>query len=339
MPYILSDGARLSPEERAEYIKLDWNESGTPPSPVVRMAVAAAAISGDYLHHYPDCNMLELRKALAFNAHPDLDADNILVFCGSDGALRCVFDTCLLPMSSVLISDTTYTQIDMFAQAVTAVIDFVPSNELLEKISPRHRLVYICNPNNPDGIYYDRDGIRDHASNFLDTMFCVDEAYFEFSLKSMAGYVNKHQNIIVTRTFSKAWGLAGLRIGYAIAHKKTIAMLKNFHNPKDVNALAQVAVLAALRDYQYVLDNVRQVERAMNYTLNAMIAFKLDCVYAGNFITVYHNDRDWIVDELFRHKILVRRLPQIDNAFRVTIGTQEQMDVFTHVLQEILDRL
>ncbi len=253
-----------------EVFKLDWNEADTVPSPAVMEAVQDLLRNPHSIHWYPEATSRELIAALA--KYSALPAENVLITHGSDLAHELVATCFVRPGDKVLMVTPSY---DNFRAAVeqrgaetlrfkflgTGPFPVAEFAETLRQHTPR--LAYIVNPNNPIGYTLDLKTIQEllDCCSRLSTVLIVDEAYFEFCGITAADLVTRSNHLLVTRSFSKAFGLAGLRLGYLLASRQIIGVLSRANNPKSVTSFAKVGALAALRDvahiYRYV-DEVRQ---------------------------------------------------------------------------------
>ena len=342
--YQVSTGAALSLGSKPQYLKLDWNEAAVPPSPQVRAALEMQ-LDGE-LNHYPDVNATELRQKLSEYVH--LPPEYIRAFNGSDAALRDLCAAFLNPGDKVLIREPTYTQIRTFIAAQNAeIVPFLASGPfeldvglLSEAIHDSDaNVVYLVNPNNPTGVLYHTATIGWLCQLHPWTLFVVDEAYFEFCGFTSAPLVEAHRNLAVTRTFSKAFGLAGLRLGYLLGGSTVMHGIDNVRNGKEVNTLAQVAGVAALGDLAYTwafVDGAGGVREVQRDTARALREMGLEVVTTpANFLLVKVENVGRVMNYLKSYSVLVRdrsMLPQLEGYIRVTVGTAEQMAQFVDVM-------
>lgn len=341
-PYQVSTGAALSLGSKASYLKLDWNEAAWPPSPGVAEAIAKYMDLGEP-NHYPDVNATELRQELSDYVH--LPVSHIRAFNGSDAALRDLCAAFLNPGDVVVIREPTYTQMRTFIAAQGARANpFLASGPfeldqwpLSEAIQAREAsMVYIANPNNPTGVLYHAAMIGYLCQIYPNTLFVVDEAYHEFCGFTSARLVEAHRNLAVIRTFSKAFGLAGLRLGYLLAGATVMQGIDKVRNGKEVNTLAQVAGVAALDDLDYVWNRVAETREVQRETAEALRAMGLQVVTTpANFLLVKVDEPRRVMNHLKAGSVLVRdrsTLPQLEGYLRVTVGTTEQMARFVDVM-------
>jgi histidinol-phosphate aminotransferase len=326
-------------------LKLDWNESSIPPSPKVIDAVVAFLGNSHHLNWYPDLGARKLKAALS--TYTGLDQECLLVTNGSDDALDLLCRTYLDATDDVLVAAPTYGHFLVFARArgveprlVTAATPFeVPTAALAAEVTPRTKLVYLASPNNPTGVLTPPEDVAGLCSRFPGTLFLVDEAYHEFCGVTCAPLVREFRNLVVTRTFSKCFGIAGLRVGYLMADSAVHASLCKLYNPKSVNVLGQVGALAALSDTAFREGYIREVREAREW-LAAELAARGARVRstAANFVLVrVARPRD-LVASLEKVGVFVRDRSHIkgfDGFVRITVGTVPQM----HDLVGRIDRL
>ena len=330
-PYFVSSGAALKSSEKSKWLKLDWNESTIPPSPHVREALLSFILNED-LRHYPDVNAHELKSKLS--QYVEIEENHIEVYNGSDDAFNNVFHCLINPQDTVVIYEPTYTQVKVFIQSRTDNLKSIPivdplgdhkySFEEIEKAS----VVYLANPNNPTGYLIKNNEIEALLKTHKETTFIVDEAYYEFCQHTAAHLVRQYKNLIVTRTFSKAFGLAGSRIGYVVAHPEVLSILNKVRNGKSVNVMGQVAASAALDDTPYMEKYVSEVNKSKSYFINEATRLGLEC-YTGfaNFVIIREPNCNNLIEHLRNCKILIRDrsyLKNLEDCVRITIGTHEQ---------------
>lgn len=345
-PYRISESGGMTTEEKTKYVKLDWNEAAYPPSPLVRKALLRFIETGA-VRYYPDVTARELREELAH--YIGLPVPCIQVFNGSDAALRDICDTYLALGDNMLVREPVYTQIYTLAGSRGAkLVKFTgqdPFTKALDGYSDHLsdqniRIVYLVNPNNPTGVLYEKSEIEFLASSYPATLFIVDEAYYELSGITVADLIPKHHNIVVTRTFSKAFGLAGLRVGYILSQPEIIQNIDRVRNGKEVNVLAQVAAIAALRDIAYMQRCVQQVRQTREWLVKKLVESGIDVhTTPANYILVRVTELAKVLQELKTRGLLVRDrsyLPQLEGYIRVSIGTSDEMQYFFDVFTEIM---
>ncbi len=327
-------------------LKLDWNEGTIAPPASVSAAMVAHIQSADgaYLKWYPNLAGGDaLRAELA--AYCRVGQDNVLVTNGSDDALILLCQAFLGHGTSALAPTPTYEHFCVNALVTGANLirldladPFVADSDFVASGIARHRpsMAYLVSPNNPTGIQWSTEDVRDLADRFPDVMFVVDEAYHEFGAidpstgrpMTCAELAVSTRNVVVTRTFSKAFCLASVRCGYVVAHPATLEQLRSFYNPKSVNQLAQVAALAALHEfdghYRPYIELTHESRERFVLDLEAR-GISVHSGGAGNFVCV------WVPDgrtaELCRrledHAIYVRDInARFPGFVRITIGLE-----------------
>lgn len=326
----------------ADLVKLNQNENPLGPSP---LAVAAATAAASRAHGYPEGSARSLREKLA--AMWDLPADWFIVGNGSDELFRLLAETYLEPGDRVVVPTPSFTTYQFVAELMGAEAIRVPLAEHAMDLPAMARndakLVFLCRPNNPTGAVFTEEAMRTFMGRVpRGTCVVLDEAYREFDetpFDSRALLLD-YPNLIVTRTFSKIYGLAGFRLGYGIARPEAIAPLRTTRDPFSVNSLAVAAGLAALDDRDH-LERTRTLTREGKAYLYGVFD-RLGLPYVpsqGNFVLFgAQRPGDILSDELLRHGVLVRSCGSfgLPDSLRVTIGTPEQNERFAKALEAVL---
>lgn len=322
-------------------IRLHANENVYGPSPRVYAALAQGA-----WHQYPDPRGRALRRALA--EYTGLGPEWIALGNGADDVIDLLARLLIGPGRTALIVEPTF---EMYALSVRwhggKVLTLqrdeafrIPLAELLEAVH-RHRpaAVFLASPNNPDGALLPEEIL--HALLAADVMVIVDEAYFEFSDHTFAGWLPEHPNLVIVRTFSKWAGLAALRLGYALMHPELVRAYDEIRPPFNVNLAAQQAALASLEDRAYLMANVARLvaERERLYRALQEFPFLRPLPSRTNFILcrVVNLDAHRLWEELLRRGILVRRYtsPKLRNYLRISVGRPEHTGALLQALTEI----
>jgi histidinol-phosphate aminotransferase len=338
---------------KSALIKLNANESAYGPSPKAMAAMREALASG---HLYPDDACWALREKLAVKH--GVQAEQILIGNGTTALLGVIARTLLRPGLNAVTSERSFISYPMVTQAAGAEFVTAPLREggydldaILSRINPSTRIVFLANPNNPTGTLVEAAGV-DH---FLDRLpehvvLVLDEAYCDYAehFARMRGvtysrsleYVRNDRNVVLLRTFSKAHGLAGLRVGYGIAPAELTSYLARVQDVFAVSAMAQAAALAALEDeqhVQYVVENNAQQVDWLQRELTG-VGFHPLATWA-NFLAfdVKQDARDF-ARRLRREGVLVRPLGAWGavSVIRVTVGTPEQNHSLLQALRKIL---
>lgn len=340
---------KVSPEERNSVLKLDWNESTCEPSPLVRKRIAKF-VENNCLNLYPPTYNEELHNLLS--EYVGLPKDYIQYFASSDALHEYVSRVYVSPGDPVLILWPSYDNFRLTMQSAGAsvsffepgedfILDYKSFEEQIQRTNPA--LVYICNPNNPTGAVLDKAFLSKLINQNPDTLFLIDEAYIEFAEEyTCKDFVLNHDNVLISRTMSKAFGLANIRFGYLIASKKNINAISNIRNPKNVTSFAQEAVIGALQDVAYMKSYVREVKRAKDFfisTINTVFNDRFRAFHSyGNFVLINCGDlvnKRAVTDFLEQNNIYVRAVNQSEsviNCIRITIGTFDQMKLVINAL-------
>lgn len=323
--------------------KLDWNESTIAPSPAVQQAITQYVMNGPGLNWYPELSSRSL--LLALSDYTNVRPDQLMVTNGSDDALHLICSTFLDQNDEVVVPVPTYNHFVVFAQSKGAIVRPVLAENPFEKnvegiraaMTAQTRVLYLVSPNNPTGLVAEREDVAALCQDFPNTLIVLDEAYFEFSQSTGIDLVNRFPNLIVTRTFSKAFGLAGLRVGYLAAHPDLLDQLSRLYNPKSVNTLAQIGALAALSDLAYLNTYLAEVIEAKELLRNF---FKTRVgveawITPANFVVLRVDDAAHTLAQLESLGIYARDrsgYPGMQGCIRMTVGTVDQ----TH---RLIDRL
>ncbi|MBL1142833.1 MAG: histidinol-phosphate transaminase [Proteobacteria bacterium] len=330
-----------------EIIKLASNENPLGPSQKVLDIIA----STKDLSRYPDGNGFSLKKALA-EKH-DVEPEKITLGNGSNDVLEMVARAFVTTEHQVIYSQHSFAVYPIVTQAVGAEHVVVPANDwgndlpaMLEAITDKTRLIFVANPNNPTGTWVNRSDLKNFLENVPEhVLVLLDEAYFEYAI-SEANYpdsslwLDDFKNLIVTRTFSKAYGLAGLRIGYALSHPDIANLLNRVRQPFNNNSLALVAAETALQDTHYILHSVGVNHSGMKQLTLAFDDMGLEFIPSkGNFICVdFEQPADAIYDSLLKSGVIVRPVANygMPNHLRVSVGLESENKKFIDALGKIL---
>jgi len=325
------------------YLKLDSNETTIKPSPLVFQRIQEFLFNG-HLNWYPDANATQLREKIVSYTHRSLA--EVQVFNGSDSALDYICRTYVDKDDEVLVSSPTYDNFRIFAQSLGAQVEFVfadspfdsNARKLIDKISQKTKLIYICNPDNPTGRVYREKEIISVLEKLEQGILIIDEAYYEFSKITMAGLLSNFENLIITRSFSKAFGLAALRCGYILASESCLSPINKIRNTKDVNSVAQIAAAAALDDIDYMEKYVAEVNTSKEWLIEKLSSLGIT-VFASsvNFVLIKVKSPTVFVSELKKDRILLRdrsQIPQLEHFVRITVGNLDQSKKFVSAIEK-----
>jgi histidinol-phosphate aminotransferase len=331
----------------SDVIKLASNENPLGPS---KRAVDAIADAASAVHFYPDGNAFYLRNAVA--EFHGVAPDQLIFGNGSSEVLQILGETFLsagdhivYPEQSFVVYSLIRDIFDARATSPPLTDDTYDLRALAAAVTADTKLVFVANPNNPTGTYVSKAEV----DAFLDAipssaLVVLDEAYFEYverdDYPDGLDYVRAGRNVIVTRTFSKAYGLAGLRVGYGVAAPEIVEMMNRARPPFNVNSLAQAAALAALGDPDHVSRSRALNSEGVEYLTAAFVRLGLDYVPSvANFLLV-HLSRNGVevTQALTRLGVIVRPMQgyAYPQSIRVTVGSREQNTRFVAALEEVL---
>lgn len=328
-------------------VKLASNENPLGPSPKVIAAISQAVPE---LTRYPDGNGFVLKQALAqkFAVEPA----QVTLGNGSNDILELVAKAWLAPGLNAVFSQHAFAVYPIATMAVGAECREIPANNyghdlpaILAAIDANTRVVFIANPNNPTGTWFDQQALADFLAQVPEHVIVVlDEAYIEYAepgeLPDGMDFLAKHANLIVSRTFSKAYGLAALRIGYAISSPMIADVLNRIRQPFNVNSLGLVAAVAALEDDEYLQESRASNKQGLQQLSTAFDRLGLSYIESrGNFIAVdFARDAAPINQALLEQGVIVRPVAgyAMPTFLRVSVGTEQENARFIEVLEQVL---
>lgn len=293
--------------------------------------------------HYPQREEGERLVA----AHLGLPPEQVLLTNGADEALALLFSAYLGPGDELLFAEPTFVMYPVLGQATGATVVNVrsgedlslPATELVERISPRTRVIAIANPNNPTGMLAPRASLLRILDSAANTAVLLDEAYFEFSRETMIGDLGRYRNLFVARTFSKVYGLAGLRLGVLTGSAEQIRFIRSFCPPFNVNAAALACLEVALADQQFVHDYVEQTKTSCRQIEGLCGELGLQFWPSStNFVLIrIGSAAKAFVAALGTRGIVIRDFstsPGCEGCVRITAGTREQMETVLKSFRE-----
>ncbi|TRZ95816.1 histidinol-phosphate transaminase [bacterium] len=329
-----------------DIIKLASNENAFGPSP---KAIEAIKKNLFKLNRYPDSQSFYLKKKLAKSL--GLDSSNIVMGNGSDELIDVLIKTFVEPEENIVTSDTTFLEYEIIARINGRKIITVPMKyfkydlvAIRKKINQNTKMVFISNPNNPTGTYVSRYELEDFLRDLPEKVILVlDEAYDNFidvdDFPNSLGYL-RNKNVIVMKTFSKTYGLAGLRVGYCLGRPEFTTYMERVRQPFNVNLLAQAAAAAALDDKKFLRKTREKILIGKNYIYDSLN--KLGIAYVpsvANFVLI-NTGRDTVAvfKDMLKFGVIVRDMKQygLKNFIRVTIGNKQENERFVRVFKKIL---
>jgi len=332
----------FQPPDIASWIKLNTNENPYPPSPKVKAAIMAEL--GDdaaSLRTYPSASSEKLRQAAA--ELYGFDPAWIIMANGSDEVLNNLIRACAGEGEEIGYVHPSYSYYATLAEIQGAKVrtygltDDVRIADFPERYNGK--LFFLTTPNSPLGCAFSLEYVEELATR-CDGLLVVDEAYADFSDVNALELVRRYENVVVTRTLSKSYALAGMRLGLAIARPEIIAALDKIRDHYNLDRLAQAGCIAALQDQDYFLERRNQVVSTRQFFAAALQALGYEVVpSAGNFVFASPPDRNGrrVYDGLYERKILVRHFsdPLLAHGMRISIGTRAEMERTLTVLKEI----
>ncbi len=325
-------------------VKLASNENPLGPAPKAIQAMRAAA---EDAHLYPDGGGFYLCKAIA--AKLDLALENVILGNGSNEVIEFLGHAFLDLDDDVVTSQYAFIVYKLIATSFGARTIETPSPDfqqdleaMLDAITPKTRIVFIPNPNNPTGTLISQREIDRFMSRVSENIIVVfDEAYFEFldHPPNTLQFVRDDRNVVVLRTFSKIHGLAGLRVGYGVARPDLIEVLHKTRQPFNINSIAQAGALAALKDEAHQRETKRVIDEGFAYLQEQFTEMKVRFVPGvANFLMVNVGDGPAVFQKLLARKVIVRPLKgyNLSEWVRISVGTMEQNRKCIAALKQIL---
>lgn len=329
-------------------IKLASNENPLGPS---RKAIEAIIKAVENIHRYPDGGGYYLKRTLS--ERHEVKPEQIILGNGSNEVIEIFVRTFLRPGDEAIMASPSFVVYPMVIQAAYGKNVIVPLREgrhnlggMVKRVTDKTRMVFIANPNNPTGTYVTKHEFEDFLRNIPSGVIVVlDEAYEAFidvdDFPSGINYFRKH-NVIALKTFSKAYGLAGLRIGYALANQEFCASMEKVRQPFNTNSLAQAGALAALDDKDFLRRTKENNADGKIYFYRQLSGLGLSYPSSvANFILVdVGKDGVTVFKEMLNYGVIVRDMKQygLKNFIRVTVGTKKENERFIKILKKVLSK-
>jgi histidinol-phosphate aminotransferase len=314
-------------------IKVASNENALGPSPKALAAMRAAL---DSLHLYPDGNAFYLKRKLAQKLN--VPSDNLILGNGSNEIIEFVSHALMRPGVDVIVSEYCFAVYPIMAHLFGANLVSVPARNLghdlpamLKAITPQTRVMFVANPNNPTGTLAPKEQIFELVQAVPDSVLLVmDEAYLDF-LDDPADLLplvrNGRRNLLLMRTFSKIYGLAGLRLGYGIGHPQLVAAMEKVRQPFNINSLIQAGAIAALDDHEHLARTKQNNAEGLAFFSAELGKLKLEFVpSAANFVLVRVGQGQKVFEAMQRQGVIARPMGgyKLPEWIRITIGTPEE---------------
>jgi histidinol-phosphate aminotransferase len=329
-----------------EGLRLDFNENTGSCSP--RVLERLRQLNGEALARYPEREPGEKVAAASLGISPD----ELLLTNGTDEAIHLICQTYLDPGDEALIVVPTFAMFEIYASATGARVIAIPAgpnfqfptDEVMARITDRTRLVAVANPNNPTGAFAPISDLVRIAQSAPDTVVLVDEAYFEFCGETMVPKWRELSNLFVSRTFSKAYGMAGLRIGVLMGHEEQMQILRRASSPYNLNSVALACLPEAVADKEFMDDYVRQVSEGREGLENELAAWNIRFWPSrANFVLIHLDEKcQPFVHAMRQRGILVRDRssdPGCQDCVRITVGLREHNQILLTGLGEVFAQL
>jgi len=343
----INDVARELGLKPADIVKLASNENPLGCSPAVEEAIKQGVSA---LSLYPDGGAFEAKNVLA--DHVGVKSNNITLGCGSDELLRLIAMGYAGQGDEVIFSEYAFAIYNIAALSVGATPVVAKSqdwqhdlNAMLRCVNQKTKIIYIANPNNPTGTLLSNDELKVFLHEVpSNVMVVLDEAYTEYlkaiNSKETPSWIANYPNLVITRTFSKAYGLAGLRVGYAVANSEITDIINRVRPAFNVGYLSQRALIAALADQDFIERSRKLNERGIRQLEEGFRALDLSFIPSkANFIAVdvKLNGQD-VFQQLLQRGVIVRPLTgySMPNHLRVSVGLEEENNKFLTVLEKVL---
>lgn len=329
-----------------EVIKLASNENPLGPSPKAMQAIRKNLTKSN---RYPDSQSFYLKRKLS--KYLNVESNNLILGNGSDELIDIIIKTFVEEDESIITADITFLEYEIISQVIGRRIIKVPLRyfkydleSIKKRIDKKTKLIFISNPNNPTGTYVTKYEIEDFINGLPEHVLLVmDEAYDTFvdvdDFPNSLKYI-RNKNILILKTFSKAYGLAGLRVGYAVGRPELISYMERVRQPFNVNFLAQVAAIASLDDKKFLRKTRKLILEGKSYLYDNLT--KLGIAYVpstANFILIdVGRDGMEVFRDMLKYGVIVRDMKQygLKNFIRVTIGTKKENERFIKVLRKVI---
>jgi len=336
-----------------EAVKLASNENPLGMSPYATQAIEAGLTNASL---YPDGNAFYLKQALASFLSNDslkVSEDQITVGNGSNDVLEIIARCFVTAHDAIMYSQHAFAVYPIVTQAIGATHQKVPAldwghdlDAMAEAINNDTKLIFIANPNNPTGTFLKSSGLKSFLKNLPENILVVvDEAYHEYvnreDYESALNWMDQFPNLIICRTFSKSYGLAGLRVGYCVSHPEITNILNRVRQPFNVNNLALIAAQAALSDQSFIHDSVALNQVGKQKLYNAFDEMGLDYIISeGNFVALdVKQDVETVNLALLKKGVIIRPIAayEMPTFIRVSVGNEAEINRFISALSEVLE--
>jgi histidinol-phosphate aminotransferase len=348
-PY--SPGKPLKELEReygiSDSIKLASNENPLGPSP--KAVEAVKNVLGE-LNRYPDAGGHDLIRKISQTL--GTGHENIVLGNGSDEIIGLLAKALLQVGDEVIVPWPSFLMYDIMVRSVGAVPAYVPLNDSLcidlesiqNRITPKTRMVFLCNPNNPTGTVFSKSDFERFLDNIPNIVVVLDEAYIEFVQDETCAkgidYINSDVMVVTLRTFSKAYGLAGIRIGYGVMPQIIANLVNRIRPPFNANSLAQVAAMAALGDREFLQKTLDLVKEGMSFLLESLRKMGVEYFssQANFFLINVKQSADEVFEKMLRQGVIVRSMKAYGypEYIRINVGLPDENIRFIKALEKVI---
>jgi len=330
-------------------IKLDANENVFIESEWIRERIYEAVQSCD-VTRYPDILYSDAHEALG--KYLGINPEQILLGNGSDDVLDVIVHAFLDNTSELISAEPTFLMYEFFtkilgAKYVTTLVDEnfdVNTDEILAKINNKTKIILLSSPNNPTGNQFSTEKLKTIVES-TDRIVVIDEAYVDFADYNLLDWITQYDNLIITRTFSKSWGLAGLRVGYAVSNPEIIQFLKNVQKPYTLNIIGEAIIPIIINSIKYIDETIEAIKKERSWLEVAYQTIENLKVYPSvtNFFLLRILKKNFtissLIEQLNANGILIRdqsTKPLLQNCVRITIGTHTMNESVIDALKKIL---
>ena len=328
-------------------VKLASNENPLGPS---KKAINRVQKILNSTHRYPDSNGYDLRVKLADTF--DLDMSNVIIGGGSEGIMSVIMRTFLHGNDEIIATENSFIGFRVLANASGFKVNWVPMQDyhynldaMADKINENTKVIYLANPDNPTGTYFNKKDFDSFMGSVPDRVIVLlDEAYFEYAChidKYPDSMHYRYDNVITLRTFSKAHGLAGFRVGYGFADQKLIESLMKVKLPFEPSSLGQAAACAAMDDKEHLIDSIK-INNTEKIKLEVFLkSININCIPSvTNFITIIFENKILASDfclSLLEKGVILRNLDSfgLPNCVRITVGTPKENNFLIECIKEV----
>ncbi len=331
------------PRARKSKIRMDLNESAWGCSPKVLEAIRN--VDSREVSAYPDYQDFAERIAIHFQISPE----NIVITNGADDGIRAVMQTYIEDGDQTLMMEPSFGMIPIQAKVMGAEVHSIlyqsnfsfPIDQFLEAINPDVCVIALVRPDSPTGTVISQSDVIHILRAAPESIILLDETYHHFIKETCIDLIKEFHNLVVLQSFSKAYGLAGLRLGFVASYEKNIQQLNKVNPPFAANTVAIKAGLAAMSDSHHLKRIIEEMEYEKAFLVEELTRMGLDVRNTGaNFVLLRVGDQaDVIHQELVEKNILVKnlnRLPLLNGHFRVSISTRNENEMFLQALREVL---